>query len=134
MNNCECTTSAELLKNYNDAEIREILATKENKMPIVTISDSEVTISAELNTLYRMSTVVNSLSVELPKPQDVEKVYNVVLYFKTGDSPTSTITCDDASVSVHYLYNYEIDKNITYEVNCMWNGSAWIILNAMIEI
>ena len=94
---------------------------------IVTTTDSSL--SAEVGKYYVFSSAVNTLAITLPVPTDVSHISNVVMYLTTGNTPAVTIT---STASVVYQDGFEIEADSTYEVNCLYNGSAWVVIGVKI--
>lgn len=55
----------------------------------------------------------------------------VILNLTTGDTPNITFT-SVGNKAIAFYSNYEILTNSTYEINCMYNGTKWIISASMI--
>ena len=97
------------------------LQDKENKVEIVVASGT--TLSAQVGKYYRFDTEVGTLAVTLPTPTDTTHLSNVILFLTTGSTPAITFT----SANVLYQDGYEIEAETTYEINCLFNGSNWVI-------
>ena len=99
-----------------------VMTSKEDKMAVVTTTSTNL--SCTLGSYYVFSSAVNTLNITLPSPSDNTYVGNVILYFTTGSSPAVTIT---SSKSIAYQ-----EAECTYEVNCLYNGSAWVVIAVQI--
>ena len=104
-----------------------VMTSKEDKMAVVTTTSTNL--SCTLGSYYVFSSAVNTLNITLPSPSDNTYVGNVILYFTTGSSPAVTIT---SSKSIAYQTDYAIEAECTYEVNCLYNGSAWVVIAVQI--
>ena len=96
---------------------------KEDKM-LLTLA-SGTTLTAEAGHYYRFDSAVGTLTVTLPTPTTLA---NVILFFTTSATPNVTLSHS----SILYHEDYEIEAESTYEVNCLWNGTAWIVASIKI--
>jgi hypothetical protein len=104
------------------------ISTKEDKMDIVTSTGTSL--SALIGKYYIFTSEVNTLSVGLPTVVDAAHVYSIVLYMTTGESPNITFT---SSHPVLYQEGFSLDAGKTYEINCLFNGAAWVLMAAEIN-
>lgn len=116
-----------LAKAESALQQHQDISGKENKMSVVTTTSTNL--SCTLGSYYVFSSTVNTLRITLPSPSDNTSVGNVILYFTTGSSPAVTIT---STASVVYQDGFEIEVSSTYEVNCLYNGSAWVVIGVKI--
>lgn len=86
-------------------------------------------LQAEAGKLYRFDKEVNTLAVTLPDMDGIEYAADIMLMFKTGDSPSVTISAEQG---VEYQQGFKIEAGKHYEVNALWNGAKWIV--ASLEI
>ena len=96
---------------------------KEDKM-LLTLA-SGTTLTAEAGHYYRFDSAVGTLTVTLPTPT---MLANVILFFTTSATPNVTLSHS----SIFYHEDYEIEAESTYEVNCLWNGIAWVVASIKI--
>jgi len=96
---------------------------KEDKMLLTIASGTALT--AEAGHYYRFDNTVGTLTVTLPTPTTLA---NVILFFTTSATPNVTLSHS----SILYHEDYEIEAESTYEVNCLWNGIAWIVASIKI--
>lgn len=89
------------------------------------------TLNAASGTYYRFNYTVNTLVVNLPDMTGVSSARPVMLYLETGANQNITFTSPDNKTISKY-YNYEIDVNGKYEINCLYNGQKWVIASAVI--
>lgn len=101
---------------------------KEDKMGIVTTDAA--TLDAEVGKYYRFTADVGTLDVTLPTMTDTSHISSVVLYMTTGTSPSITFT---STHSVLYQEGFSLDASKTYEINCLFNGAAWVLMAAEIN-
>jgi len=105
---------------------QEDVDAKENALVIETIS-SGTTLTAAIGKYYKLTYNVGTLAVTLPTmATNVTKPQGLILSFTTGSSPAVTIS-SAGSQTIEYFSDYEIKASKSYELNCMWNGSKWII-------
>lgn len=94
------------------------------------------TLTCEVGKYYRIDVAVDTLAVTLPAMTDLTTVRTVVLYLTGGTTPAVTISSTaptgGSAPDVYYQDGYAIEAGKTYEVNCLWNGAAWIV--ASVEI
>jgi len=96
------------------------------------------TLTTEVGKYYRIDIPIETLAVTLPAMTDNTTVRTVVLYLTGGTTPAVTITSTaiegGVAPNVYYQDGYEIESGKTYEVNCLWNGAAWIVASVEIVI
>ena len=111
---------------------------KEDKVTIVSYSTAPSTISADISKYYRIDADVDTLAVTLPEVTDNTKVASVLLLITAGTTPNVTLTPTTPSggtaPDIYYQEGYAIEAGKTYEINCLWNGVAWIVVSTEIEI
>ena len=90
-------------------------------------------ITCEVGKYYRLDVPVETLAVTLPAITDNTKVRTVVLYLTAGTTPAVTISAAD-SKDVYYQDGFEIEAGNTYEINALFNGSAWIVAAVKIVV
>jgi len=91
-----------------------------------TASISGTTLSAQVNTYYTASDVVNTLAVTLPAISDATKTQSIVLHFTAGTTPNITFTSAD-SKTISFYNGYEITSGLEYELNIVFDGTKWIV-------
>ena len=91
------------------------------------------TLSCAVGKYYRIDVAVDTLAVTLPAVTG-NIAETVVLYLTAGTTPAVTIASASAGVEVLYHSGYEIAAGKTYEINCLWNGAAWVVAAVEIEI
>ena len=116
------TNDAGYLTSHQD------ISGKEDKMGIITVSATSL--APSVNKYYRFTADVGTLAVTLPTVTDTTKVASIVFYLTTGASPAVTFT---SSHSVVYQDGFQLDASKTYEVNALFNGSAWVLMAAEIS-
>lgn len=105
---------------------QEEVDAKETALVIETKS-SGTTLTAEAGKYYRLTYTVGTLAITLPTMQaNATKPVGLMLSFMTGSSPAVTFS-SAGSQTIKYYSDYKIEASKTYELNCMWNGSMWII-------
>ena len=112
---------------------------KENVTTIVAPVDTTdatlpiTTLTCEVGKYYRIDVAVDTLGITLPAMTDLTTVRTVVIYLTGGTTPAVTITSAD-SKDVYYQDGFEIKANSTYEINALFNGVAWIVAAAKINV
>lgn len=96
------------------------------------------TLSCEVGKYYRIDVPVDTLAVTLPAMNDLTTVRTVVIYLTAGTTPAVTISSTaptgGSAPDVYYQDGFEIEADKIYEVNCLWNGAAWIVASVEIVI
>ncbi len=95
-------------------------------------------LTCDVGKYYRLDVPVETLAVTLPAITDSTTVRTVVIYLTGGTTPAVTITSTaiegGVAPNVYYQDGYEIESGKTYEVNCLWNGVAWVIASVEIVV
>lgn len=102
---------------------------KEDLMSIVSVPAGTTTLSAKVGKYYAFADAVETMGVVLPVPIDVTKVQTIVFFMTIGITPAITFSSD---IPIYYHDGFELEAGKTYEVNALFNGSAWVI--ASVEI
>jgi hypothetical protein len=122
-------TAQELAMALNGKANTSDLANKEDKADIV--SASGTTLTAEVGKYYTLSNV-GTLAITLPTiAAGTTKVQTVTFYIAAGSTPAVTFT---STHSIYYSDGFEIAADSTYEVNALWNGTAWIVASVTIIV
>ena len=97
-------------------------------MNLSTISSSSTSATlSNTNTYYRhLSTGIGTLNITLPDVSSATKVQHIMLYIKTGSSPTLNVT-SSGSATITYVDGFEIEASKEYEISFLWNGAKWIV-------
>lgn len=91
------------------------------------------TLSALINKYYKFTSSVNTLAITLPAMASSTSIKGLCISFTTGDTPNITFTsADNKTISYFNSYPDTWDMNCEYEINCMYNGTKWIIAAALI--
>lgn len=91
------------------------------------------TLTTEVGKYYRLDVAVETLTVTLPAITDLTTVRTVVIYLTGGTTPSIAISTAD-SKDVYFQDGFEIKANSTYEINCLFNGVAWIVAAVKINV
>lgn len=114
-----------------DSVIETPVNTTDATLPITTLT-------CEVGKYYRIDVAVDTLAVTLPAMTDLTTVRTVVIYLTAGTTPAITISSTAVSggtaPDVYYQDGFELEAGKTYEVNALFNGSAWIIASVEIII
>lgn len=115
---------------------------KENKVAIeapVNSTDATqpiTTLACEVGKYYRIDVAVGILAITLPAITDNTHVQNVVIMLTTDSNPAvtfaSTAPSGGSAPDVHAQDGFAIEASKTYEINALYNGSAWVL--AAVEI
>ena len=84
------------------------------------------TLSCEVGKYYRIDVAVDTLAVTLPAVTDTTHISNIVFMLTAGTTPAVTFTAP-SGINVYYQDGFEIEAGNTYEINALFNGSAWIV-------
>ncbi len=108
------------------------IANKEDKVEIVSVESGTTAITTAVGKYYSVAGSVGILAITLPSASDTSHLQSVVISLTAGSSPNvSFISADSAAIS--YFRGYEILANTSYEINCLFNGTKWIIGYAIID-
>ena len=117
---------------------------KENVVGIVApVNQSDATapvttLSCENGKYYRVDVPVETLAITLPEMTDATTVRAVVVYLTGGTTPAVTISSTaptgGTAPAVYEQDGFGIESGKTYEVNCLWNGAAWIVGSIEIDV
>lgn len=114
------------LSAFDSVVIEAPVNTTDATLPITTLT-------TEIGKYYRIDVPIETLAVTLPAMTDLTTVRTVVIYLTAGTTPAVTISAAD-SKDVYYQDGFEIEAGNTYEVNALFNGSAWIIASVEIVV
>ena len=100
-------------------------------------TDPITTLSCEVGKYYRVDVPVETLAITLPAMTDATTVKTVVIYLTGGTAPAvtiqSTAPTGGSAPAVNGQDGFGIEAGKSYEVNCLWNGLAWIVGSIEIE-
>lgn len=101
------------------------------KTPTSSISpQSGDTITPAVDSLINVTGDTNQLIIQLDTPED-EFMHDIIFFIKTGTEPAIIVQSDSP---IWYAEGYELDASTMYEVNCLWNGTAWVIASMAIDV
>jgi hypothetical protein len=112
--------------NYNDLSNKPTIpsvSSKEDKMSIETASGA--TLSAQVNKYYRFDSAVGTLAITLPVPTDTLHISSIIFSLTTDSTTAVTF---HSSANIRYQAGYAIAASTSYEINALYNGSAWVIM------
>ena len=104
--------------------VEQQVSGKEDKVAVV--SASGTALAAEVGKYYKFGSAVGTLAVALPSVSDATKVSSVVFGFTTGSSPAVTFT-PPSGVPIFFSDGFSIESSSSYEVNALFNGTAWCL-------
>lgn len=91
-------------------------------------------LSALANKYYKFSSAVNTLAITLPAMASATSIKGFCVNFTTGGTPNITFTsADNKTISYFDSYPDTWGLNSEYEINCMYNGTKWIIAAAVVD-
>ena len=76
------------------------------------------------NTYHKLSSTVGTKTFTLPTISDTASVHNIIIAFTTSSSPNITFS---SSATIMYASDFALEASKTYEVNCLWNGTVWVL-------
>lgn len=111
--------------------VKNALAGKMSLTPINVFAQAPALGEIELDadSYNRIDFEVNSLDIELPEITDLTHVHSVIISLTTGANPAIGWIAD----SFAFFDGYSIEPNTSYEFNCLFNGTKWIIAHAVVE-
>lgn len=119
------------LSAFDSVVIEAPVNTTDATLPITSLA-------CEIGKYYRIDVAVDTLAVTLPAMTDLTTVRTVVIYLTGGTTPAVTISSTaptgGSAPDVYYQDGYAIESGKTYEVNCLWNGNAWIVASVEIVV
>jgi hypothetical protein len=87
---------------------------------------------ADVAHYYTFDDVVISREITLvDPPQDRTHVQTIVFFMTIGATPAITFS---SALPIYYHDGFELEAGKTYEVNALFNGSAWVIASVEIVI
>lgn len=104
----------------------------EMPMQIEAVASGTTTLSAEINKYYDIAGSVGTLAVTLPQITGATTVSSLVLNFTTSSTPNVTLTAAGGA-TIAYYDGYAIEASKSYELNCMWNGTKWVVAYGVIS-
>ena len=116
--------------NFNGNHVKingKDTGTYSQKMEIEELDASLNPTMAEVGHYYTFDNVVNTLSVGLTEDStDTTHVQKILFFMTMGTSPDVTFS---AAYGYHVYYDtdYELKTGSTYEVEALFNGTAWVI-------
>ena len=99
---------------------------KEDRVQVEGIPSGTTTLSPEVGRYYNIAGSVTNLAVTLPSVTDRYHLSSIVLMLTTGASPSVAFTAA-SGINVIAQDGFSIEADTTYEVNAIFNGSAWIL-------
>ena len=128
-------TKAQYDSIQNPSETELYLVEEEIEKEDVTLIEAKSaavsTLTAEVGKYYRFDVPVETLAITLPTMTGVTSVKTITFYMTGGTTPGVTFT---STHDVHLADGFEIKSGKTYEVNALWNGTAWIVASVTIIV
>lgn len=120
------SNTAGLLKNDGTVDTNTYLTQHQDisgKQDKVTVeAASGATLTVVVDKYYTLSNV-GTLAITLPTCTGT-KIQSVVFYISTGSTPAVTFS---STHTILYSDGFEIAADSIYEVNALWNGTAWCL-------
>lgn len=94
------------------------------------------TLDCEVGVYYRLDVAVETLAVTLPEMSDGSTLRGCVIYMTIGTTPAITFTGTahgGIRPPVYCQDGFELKSGETYEVNCVYNGGAWVVAAVVID-
>lgn len=113
--------------------IGNLATSKEDLTNLFPVTTAVSALTTEVGKYYRLDVPVGTLVVTLPSMTDLTTVRTVVIYLTGGTTPAVTISAAD-SKDVYYQDGFGLEAGKTYEVNALFNGSAWVVASVEIVI
>lgn len=104
---------------------------KEDMMTIVSVPEGTTILSAEVGKYYAFADAVENTSITLPSPTNATKVRTIVFYLTIGATPAITFS---SAIPIYCHNGFQLEVGKTYEVNALFNGTAWIIASVEIVV
>ena len=98
---------------------------KADKVAVVAASGTSLT--AEDGKYYRFDAAVGNLDVVLPSIQNDGKLHTIMLSLTTAASSNISFSCANANIPISYFEGFAILNSKSYEINCLFNGTKWIV-------
>lgn len=117
------TNDAGYLTSHQD------ISGKEDRVVVDTISGTTLTAAVGK---YYVGSSVGTLAITLPTVSDSTHIASVVLNLAMGSSPAVTFTAA-SGVTISYSKGFALAASKEYEVNCLWQGTKWIVMENEIE-
>ena len=115
----------------NGDDLDDKLSEKEDKTSIESVATGSVALSANVSKYYTFVDAIETFDITLPSPTDATKVQTIVFFMTIGTTPAITFS---SALPIYYHDGFELEAGKTYEVNALFNGSAWIIASVEIVI
>ena len=93
-------------------------------------------LACEVGKYYRLDVAVETLAVTLPEMSDATTLRGCVIYMKIGTTPAITFTGTahgGVTPPVYCQDGFSLESGETYEVNCVYNGDAWVLAAVTID-
>lgn len=97
-------------------------------------TDPITTLTCSAGIYYRVDVPVETLSITLPSMTDNTTVRGLIIFLTGGTTPNVTFISADNGVDILYSKGFEIASGKIYEINAIWNGSAWCIASVEMEV
>lgn len=138
-NYVEKSQTAGLLKNDGTVDTNtyitqhQDISGKEDKVAIDSTAKT-ASFSASVGNYYKVNIAASvSVTITLTTPTDSTKLSSCIFFVTTSTSPSLTFSAA-SGISIYKSTSYSIEASKVYEINAMWNGSAWLIASVEMEV
>lgn len=92
---------------------------------------SNNTLQAGSNILYRFTTLVSALTIQLQQPSSSSVAVEYLFRFKTASSGVNIAFTDyqGSTTDILYPFDYVINTNTEYEISVLYDGSKYLVSN-----
>lgn len=112
-------------------KIKTVFAVKEDKIPYTTITTTPFNVVA--GNSYIVDCTNTDITVNLPVGSNAY-LENIIFFVTTGASTTLTINPPSGGTLKRAEgFSETLDASEEYEINCLWNGSNWILAGTKIK-
>lgn len=106
---------------------------KEDKFAIVTPTlDNNNAFSASVGNYYKVTGNANAIGITLVTPSDATKLSSCV--FLVDNSNGVGVNFSTQNVTLYQSANFAIEQGKIYEVNALYNGTAWYLTQVEMEV
>lgn len=101
------------------------------RMAIVADNTAPAAITPAIGKYTRLDQPVGTLAITLPAITDTGYVQTLVISLATGSAANVTFASADGK-TIEYFDGFSIDADTHYEINCLFNGTKWIVAYGVI--
>lgn len=110
------------------------LQSKEDKFAIITPTlDNNNAFNASVGNYYKVTGNANAIGITLVTPSDVTKLSSCVFLIDNSNGVGVNFSTQN-DLPLYQSANFNIDQGKIYEVNALYNGSAWYLTLVEMEV